>query len=1198
MNRIVDLEYELIYIASNIFYMKPRTLLIAMLSLLLTVGTAGFSQPKSQPSLSGLTQGQLLDGFKVQSLYLNDRNQPMGARFIHAKTGFTLDLLQIESVPQAFLWVNTFPVSNMGEPHTQEHLLITKGNKGHELNTREGMSLAESNAFTEQLHTVYNFFTGAGSEVFYTLFDKYLDALLYPDYKDEEVRREVRNWGVSMNSDKTLKLEEKGTVYNEMSTSMNNPSYLIYNELNHVLYGNHHPLSYNAGGSPAGIRELTPAAIAAYHKANYYLGNMGAITSLPKRMSLGSVLQRMNGILLSLDKRGQHHAAVAKALPAPQPAQSGEIKVVKVPLEDVHQPGTMILAYPADLKLGVTDNLELSYFMETFAGNATTNLYQLLVNSKTHIPGFSAQGLYSSVDNNQGNPISIGLDGVKPEDLTPEKAGMVRNVILNELKKIAAWPDHSPELLEFNKRYLIAMTADEKSFNKFVNTPPQFGFRNTGDNWYQQLDLLKLEPGFKKSIVFKPNNEAIRQKLADGVNIWRTVLAKYGLLTKKPYIVYTQADPEMAKKAEQERLARVNTELARLKQQYKTNNDQEAIAAYQKTYDEHTAELEKLEQGHHISFIKNPPLTLDAELNYHQYTLNDHIPVVASVFDNMSSATAGAAFDLHSVPTDKLFYLSTLPQLLTGTGIIRNGQAISYSDMLQEIQQQILALNSYCTTNANTGRVELVVRGAGSNSGESVKAVEWMAAVLEHPNWTSNNLPRMRDLLEQQWAGVRCTMQQPEEYWVTDPGRAYLAQDQPLLLSAASFMTRTYNIFRLKWMLKEQPTGAADKTLLKDFLAALKDQSGNRANLKTLLSDINSGKSDFVTYKQLDAIGKKLAAEAASDLVQLLNDVPDDALAADWKMLCSTIQNSLAQGPDKTLAELNELRTSLLKGAAARIFLIGSGTTTQQLSDRLAAVLKGFDRQAGKAVAYNKARLVDKRLMDRLHSDAKPVYVGLINPNATTGVFMNSAPLTSYRDTTKQQLLQFLAAELYGGAGKESVYTKSTGAGLSYSTGVGASPSSGRFQYYAERTPELPQTLGFVINEIKKSPVDPQVSDYVIAEGIGNVRSASAYESRGEAMANDIADGQTDALVRNFRQAIVNLRTDPKLVQEIYAQKDKVYEKILPGYGKSVSNQAGGVYFVIGPEKQMSAYEAYLKRADGPSATLYRLYPRDFWITE
>jgi hypothetical protein len=51
----------------------------------------------------------------------------MGARFIHQRSGFTLDLLQIQSVPQAMIWVTTYPTSNMGEPHTQEHLPLAKG---------------------------------------------------------------------------------------------------------------------------------------------------------------------------------------------------------------------------------------------------------------------------------------------------------------------------------------------------------------------------------------------------------------------------------------------------------------------------------------------------------------------------------------------------------------------------------------------------------------------------------------------------------------------------------------------------------------------------------------------------------------------------------------------------------------------------------------------------------------------------------------------------------------------------------------------------------------------------------------------------------------------------------------------------------------------------------------------------------------
>ena len=70
----------------------------------------------------------------------------------------------------------------------------------------------------------------------------------------------------------------------------------------------------------------------------------------------------------------------------------------------------------------------------------------------------------------------------------------------------------------------------------------------------------------------------------------------------------------------------------------------------------------------------------------------------------------------------------------------------------------------------------------------------------------------------------------------------------------------------------------------------------------------------------------------------------------------------------------------------------------------------------------------------------------------------------------------------------------------------------------------------------------------------------------------------------------------PNLVEEIYRRKDLVYEKILPGYGTNAKNVVSGTFFVIGNEKQMAAYEAYLKSVEGNDTRLYRIYPRDYWI--
>jgi hypothetical protein len=51
-------------------------------------------------SFNSLTEGQTVSGFRAAAVYLDDADRVMGARFIHQRSGFTLDLLQIQSVPR------------------------------------------------------------------------------------------------------------------------------------------------------------------------------------------------------------------------------------------------------------------------------------------------------------------------------------------------------------------------------------------------------------------------------------------------------------------------------------------------------------------------------------------------------------------------------------------------------------------------------------------------------------------------------------------------------------------------------------------------------------------------------------------------------------------------------------------------------------------------------------------------------------------------------------------------------------------------------------------------------------------------------------------------------------------------------------------------------------------------------------------
>src|SRR5580704_16795728 len=119
-------------------------------------------------SLDHLGDGEHVLGFTARALYVDDSGAPIGARFVHDRTGFTVDYLRIESAPQAHLWVTTYPTGDKAEPHTQEHLLLYKGNRGGTLGSNEAMALVTANAFTEQWRTSYTFKTVAGPSAYWS----------------------------------------------------------------------------------------------------------------------------------------------------------------------------------------------------------------------------------------------------------------------------------------------------------------------------------------------------------------------------------------------------------------------------------------------------------------------------------------------------------------------------------------------------------------------------------------------------------------------------------------------------------------------------------------------------------------------------------------------------------------------------------------------------------------------------------------------------------------------------------------------------------------------------------------------------------------------------------------------------------------------------------------------------------------------
>lgn len=1186
----------------------PKSLLRLLFTVILA--SAMISIAAGDDVIEKLRQNQQIADFRAENIYDNEMGQAMGARFRHIPSGFVLDVLRIQSIPQAFFWVNSFPPSDQGEPHTCEHLLLGKGTRGQYVASLEDMSLGSSSAFTMQLQTCYHFHTAAGTDIFFNLLEAKLDAFLNPNFSDEEIRREVANVGYAIDPvDSTLSLEEKGTVYTEMVSSFERPWSNLGRELGLLLYGPEHPISYSSGGYPDAIRTMTTDDMWQFIENTYHLNNMGMIAAIPDEIGLDEFLKQTSAILKRVEPDasvGDDPAAAMDRLPPPRIAPPGDLKHSYFPNQNEDEPGLLVYAWPPERDLRLQDEFLLELFIGNLSSGETSNLYRKFIDSETRIMDIGANAVFGWLDTDPGHPVYVGFSNVNRDATEIAMMDSVRTVIIAEIESISGFGDDSPELQAFNERAKNRVIEIRRDLRKFLNTPPRFGYRGTGARWLEHLKHLRKIDGYRKNLTLQSELEFAENLLASGKNFWRGYIEKWDLLRTKPFGVAARANADMLRHSESARRQRIEAFIARLKSQYGVEGDDQAMKLFKADYDARTAVIE--EEAKKITmpkFVDNPPLTLDDQLRYSEEKLPGDGPLVVSTFESMTSATAGLAFDMYVVPESHLHYVSAIPVLLTDVGIIKDGVPLAYDQMIERIRREILSVEAYYGVNSRTERVELFIRGSGSDSEEAIKAVGWMESILFDPDWRIENLPRIRDAVDLYLKGLRNTMKRSEESWVQDPAYAYWKQANPLYLSANSFLTRVHAVHRLRWMLKDAGSSdtekefsgflkelaeygiGADRSMLTDLLDILTDE----ANI-----DIPSGAEKIVgLMKNLSGEAKALAEDAIEDLRLGLAEIPDASLAADWRYLCTQMAADLKTDPSQALSDLQYVMSLLRKSDNVRGFLITNSANQQTLRPRLNALVERLDDSPSNRQTYDSDSHIISRLRARIPGLDRPVYVGLVNPNTRSGVFINTSDCASYETTDLETLLKFLSARLYGGGGAHSMFMKTWSAGLAYSNGLRSNESTGRLIYYAERCPDLAQTMQFVVNELRNAEDDPSLAEYAVAQAFVGNRAGSRYEHRGAAMASDLADGITPDVVRKFRQGILKLRSDDRLYQKLSSRMEATYGEVLPGYGPRAADVTGGVYFIIGPEEQFESYEDYLHGIEG-DVTLHRLYPRDFWI--
>jgi hypothetical protein len=780
--------------------------------------------------------------------------------------------------------------------------------------------------------------------------------------------------------------------------------------------------------------------------------------------------------------------------------------------------------------------------------------------------------------------------------------------------------------------------------------------------------LVNLGRGeeFKRSLTLKPDLEFADQQLSLKKNIWRDYVAKWHLLDVSPYVIVSRSDPKLVTANEEASKERISEETKQIMKRYGETDAQAALLKYKRDYD-HKSEVEEMShRDSYIQMIDNPPLTLDDQLEFTSHDLSTGVPIVSSIFDNMTGATTCLALRLDTVPAKDLYLLPLLPQLISQVGVIENDKPVSYEQMIERWRTEILSLQSSFSTNMRTGRCELMTRGAGNTPAEAKQAVTWMNLVLNHPNWRRENLHRIRDVVYCQLTAYRKVRDSGyEENWDHGLLQSYRRQDSPLLLHTQCFLTATHDSQRLLWRLMGDAPPQTVKAFA-HFMIKLKDAPShcNRAELQALLhaieeksaakvtaspsksessapknktssaptektssaptektsssilpgavtdssiskaasspsigNDLSSGAQEYwQDFSNLPDATHQLTEFAAKGLTEDLFDIPDSSLSADWQVLCAEIAKDIEVPPEQTLAQLDKLRATILNKGGARMAVIGAKSTLDSISpavDLLAESLADKNQFRPETYPTEKAVVARMRARDSTNPP-NPVYVGLLNPNTHQGVVMNSAPGIKYRDLDDDSVLRFLSFQLFAGGGAHSMFMKTWGAGLAYGNGLGTSPN-GRLSYYADKTPALPDTVRLVIGELKKANKNPWLAEYATAESFDS-RAADGYEQRGEAMANDLVDGEPPNVVKEFRQAILKMHARKDLAQELFARMLPMYAKVLPGLGQSCKDVPGGIYFIIGDEKQFTLYEDYLKSVDGPGTKLYRLYGRDFWV--
>lgn len=188
---------------------------------------------------------------------------PSGAQIMH------IDATDLENL--FCLSFKTYPDSSNGAPHILEHTVLCGSQKFPVKDPFFGMTRRSVNTFMNALtgsdFTCYPA-ASQNEKDFYNLLDVYLDAVFHPQLKTMSFLQEGHRLEFTKPDSSKSPLQIKGIVYNEMKGSLLSADTRLWHALLEELVPDL-PYSYNSGGDPKVIPQLTYEELLAFH-AKYY----------------------------------------------------------------------------------------------------------------------------------------------------------------------------------------------------------------------------------------------------------------------------------------------------------------------------------------------------------------------------------------------------------------------------------------------------------------------------------------------------------------------------------------------------------------------------------------------------------------------------------------------------------------------------------------------------------------------------------------------------------------------------------------------------------------------------------------------------------------------------------------------------------------------------------------------------------------